>query len=72
MIQELFHRMFPAIARIGSDPNDDDDIRLQKSLLVVCAFPFMVAGVAWGLMYVLFNEPLAGAIPLSYSIISHA
>jgi len=58
------------VARIGSDPNDDDDIRLQKSLLVVCAIPFIIAGAAWGIMYILFNEPLAGAIPLSYSIIS--
>jgi adenylate cyclase len=63
-------RTLPVVARIGSDPNDDDDIRLQKSLLVICAFPFMVAGVVWGVMYILFNEPLAGAIPLSYSVIS--
>lgn len=59
MIQDLFKRTLAFVARIGSDPNDDDDIRLQKSLLVVCALPFMVAGVAWGLFYV----PLAGAIP---------
>ena len=62
--------MLARVARIGADPNDDDDIRLQKSLLVICAFPFMVAGVAWGLLYVFFHEPLAGAIPLSYSFIS--
>lgn len=70
MIQKLIQRVLPSIAQIGADPNDDDDIRLQKSLLVICAFPFMVAGVAWGLMYAFFSEPLAGAIPLSYSIIS--
>lgn len=70
MIQRLIRQVFPAIARIGSDPDDDDDIRLQKSLLVLCSFPFMVAGVAWGLMYIFFDEPLAGAIPLSYSFIS--
>ena len=57
--------VFAQVALIGSDPNDDDDIRLQKSLLVVCAFPFTVAGAAWGLMYILFKEPLAGTIPLS-------
>jgi guanylate cyclase len=62
--------MLARVARIGADPNDDDDIRLQKSLLVICAFPFMAAGVAWGLMYVFFNEPLAGTIPLSYSFVS--
>ena len=70
MIRKMFQRALPSIARIGSDPNDDDDIRLQKSLLVVCAIPFIIAGAAWGIMYILFSESLAGAIPLSYSIIS--
>ena len=70
MIRDLIKRVLPSIARIGSDPNDDDDIRLQKSLLVVCAIPFIIAGAAWGSLYVLFHEPLAGAIPLSYSLIS--
>lgn len=59
-----------SIARIGADSNDDDDIRLRKSLLVICAFPFVFAGTIWGLMYILFGEPLAGAIPLCYAIIS--
>jgi guanylate cyclase len=70
MFQNLVQKALISISRIGSDPNDDDDIRLQKSLLVVCAFPFMVAGVAWGLIYVFSNEPWAGSIPLSYSFIS--
>jgi adenylate cyclase len=70
MIRRLTQWALPAMARIGSDPNDDDDIRLQKSLLVVCAFPFMFAGLAWGIMYFLFHEPLAGAIPFSYGIFS--
>jgi adenylate cyclase len=70
LIRDFIQRVLPLAARIGSDPNDDDDIRLQKSLLVICAFPFMFAGFAWGLMYMLFNEPLAAAIPFSYGIIS--
>jgi guanylate cyclase len=61
---------FAWVARIGADPNDEDDIRLRKSLLVVCAFLFAVAGTAWGLTYILFGEPLAGTIPLSYAAIS--
>jgi len=69
-LQDLIERTLPLVARIGSDRNDDDDIRLQKSLLVVCAFPFMMAGIVWGLIYVFSNEPLAGAIPLSYSFVS--
>jgi len=70
LIRDFIQRILPLIARIGADPHDDDDIRLQKSLLVICAFLFMLAGIAWGLMYVIFNEPLAGVIPLCYSVIS--
>jgi adenylate cyclase len=66
----LVQQMLARVARIGAEPNDDDDTRLQKSLLVICAFPFMFAGFAWGIMYILFDEPLAGMIPLSYSFIS--
>jgi len=70
VFQNLFRQALSSLSQIGSDPNDDDDIRLQKSLLVVCAVPFMVAGVGWGLLYIFSKEPLAGAIPLSYSLIS--
>ena len=35
------------LVRIGMDPDDDDDIQLQKSLLTVCAIPFVFAGAAW-------------------------
>src|SRR4030042_3585316 len=70
MIRRLAQRTRPAGARIGANPHDDDDIRLQKSLLVLCAFAFMFAGFAWGIMYFLFGEPVAGAIPFSYSVFS--
>jgi adenylate cyclase len=70
LIRNFIQRALRLVARIGSDPNDDDDIRLQKSLLVICAFPFMLAGVVWGLLYIFSNEPLAGAIPLGYAIVS--
>jgi adenylate cyclase len=70
VFQNLIQQALAYISRIGSDPNDDDDIRLQKSLLVVSAFPFMIAGFAWGLMYFFFSEPLAGSIPFSYGIFS--
>jgi guanylate cyclase len=69
MAQQL-QTVFLQIARIGADPADDDEIRLQKSLLVLCSFPFMLAGVVWGLMYLGLNEPVAGAIPLTYAFIS--
>ncbi len=58
------------LVRIGMDPDDDDDIQLQKSLLTVCAFPFVFAGAAWAVTYILLGEVLAGIIPLSYAVIS--
>jgi guanylate cyclase len=69
-MRQRIRQLLPFIAKTGADPNDDDDIRLQKSLLVLCAFPFMLAGILWGLIYVIAGEPLAGAIPLSYSFVS--
>ena len=59
-----------SIASIGSHPSDDEELRLQKSLLVLSSILFMLTGVAWGVMYMMFGERLAGFIPLSYSLFS--
>ncbi|MGH2521453.1 MAG: adenylate/guanylate cyclase domain-containing protein [Anaerolineales bacterium] len=70
MIRNLTRRAFLFIARFGADRSDSDDVRLQKALLVLGAFMFIVAGALWGLMYIAFGEPLAGAIPLGYAVVS--
>jgi len=70
LLQQMMKQLVTRVARIGADSSDEDDIRLRKSLLVICAFLFVLAGAAWGLMYILFGEPLAGMIPLSYAVIS--
>jgi len=66
MIQETIHW----IAAIGADTDDDDDTRLRKSLLLICAVPFVIAGAAWGILYIAFGETLSGMIPLWYSCVS--
>ena len=58
------------IMKIGENLDDAQDIRLQKSLLVVGSFMFIAAGALWGIAYILLNEPVAGMIPLSYAIVS--
>ena len=58
------------LARLGADPSDTDEVRLQKSLLVIGALMFILAGALWGLMYIFFGEPVAGSIPLFYAIVS--
>lgn len=70
LIQDFIKRALPLVAHIGSDPNDDDGMRSQKSLLVLGSFMFILAGVLWGLLYLLLNQPVAGAIPLSYAFLS--
>lgn len=70
MKHNYFEKTFARIAMIGAMQSDSQEIKLQKSLLVICSFPFIFAGAGWGVMYILFGEKLAGIIPLSYSFIS--
>ena len=51
-----FKRALATLSHIGADPNDEDNVRLQKSLLVICSFPFMLAGLIWGIMYFIFQS----------------
>ncbi len=71
MNQSFLQRLASAITRIGADPNDSDEVRLRKALLVIIALVISPAGISWALIYVVFGEPLAGAIPLSYSLCSY-
>jgi guanylate cyclase len=65
-------QVFSRISKIGALKSDDEESRLQKSLLVICAIPFIIAGAGWGFMYVLFGEGPAGFIPLAYALFSSA
>jgi adenylate cyclase len=64
------HSPLSILLKIGENLNDAQDIRLQKSLLVVGSFMFIAAGALWGIAYILLGELAAGMIPLSYSIVS--
>ncbi len=66
----MIQKILTFVSRIGSDPNDTDDMRLQKSLLVLGTLMFLFAGALWGLMYMAFGELIAGSIPFGYSIFS--
>lgn len=70
MIQRLIQQALPLVARIGADPLDSDEMRVQKSSLALGSVMFIIAGALWGILYFLFGQPLAGSIPLSYAIFS--
>lgn len=70
MIKKLIEPILPWMARIGYNANDSDEVRLQKTLLVLGSFMFIAAGVLWSILYFILGEHIAGSIPLGYVIAS--
>ena len=66
----MIQKILTIISRIGADSNDTDDLRLQKSLLLLGTLMFIFAGALWGLMYMAFGEFVAGSIPFGYALFS--
>jgi adenylate cyclase len=56
-------------ARIGADPQDDDDVRLRKTLLVVICLLILPIALAWGVIYLALGA-MAGLIAWVYMSIS--
>lgn len=63
-------RLTIKIANLIAEPDDDHEIRLQKTLMVGGSFMILLAALFWGAVYLYFDEPVAAAIPLSYAAIS--
>jgi adenylate cyclase len=70
MSNTLPRRLIRFVTRIGADPSDNDDCRLQKILLVLSSLMMATLAIAWGFIYIALGETIAGAIPLSYSVLS--
>lgn len=66
----LWRPLLALISRVGADPDDDEEMRLKKAVLVGTTTMVSVAALLWGLTYLYFNEPVAAAIPLSYALFS--
>ncbi len=58
------------VEKMGLIDDEDEHVRLQKSVLVVTAMWIGRAALIWGLIYYLYGEYVAGSIPISYSIIT--
>ena len=70
MIQRMIQYALMLSSRVGADPDDSDDRRVQKSSLVIAAFMFIFVGALWGILYFVLGQPVAGVLPLSYALIS--
>jgi len=64
MIHEKESNWFTNLGRLGAVPGDTPEVRLQKTLLLASSLMLGILAVIWGLVYFLFDEPLAAAIPL--------
>jgi adenylate cyclase len=60
-----------ALARIGADPQDDEELRQKKALLVRLAVLIAPVSVVWGILYLAFGS-WVGIAPLVYCAISVA
>jgi guanylate cyclase len=65
-------RLLAALEKAGVGDDDAPDVALQKQLLVTICAQLAVLAFVWGLVYIAFGEPLAGAIPFGYSLLSFA
>ncbi len=57
--------MLAHLARIGADPQDDDDTRADKALLVLISVLILPVALLWSVLYLAFGSPV-GWVPLAY------
>jgi adenylate cyclase len=59
------------LARIGADPEDDEELRQKKALLVLIAVLIAPVAAVWGILYLALGSPV-GIAPFVYFAISVA
>jgi hypothetical protein len=57
------------LARLGADPEDDEDLRQKKTLLVLLAVLILPVSVVWGTVYLAFGSSV-GIVPFIYLAVS--
>jgi guanylate cyclase len=64
-IRSLGDRVLVRLAQIGADPQDDDDTRAAKALLVLISVLILPVSLLWAALYLAFGSPV-GWVPLLY------
>ncbi|MEA2610149.1 MAG: adenylate cyclase, partial [Chloroflexota bacterium] len=67
-MSELLRRLLA----VGAEPDDDEDTRIRKLLLLVAALAITPLAIAWGAIYWIVGAAGAAAIPWLYVVISLA
>ena len=63
--RNLSDRVPAYLARIGADPQDDEDTRASKALLVLISVLILPVALLWAILYLSFGSPV-GWVPLVY------
>ncbi|MGH9270228.1 MAG: adenylate/guanylate cyclase domain-containing protein [Ilumatobacteraceae bacterium] len=53
------------LASVGADPEDDEDTRAGKALLVLISVLILPVALVWSILYLAFGSPV-GYVPLAY------
>jgi len=66
----MWQWLLRTVENVGADPADGEEIRIQKRMLVAVTGIVTMFAVVWGVVYWLLGEPVAGVIPLGYSVLT--
>jgi adenylate cyclase len=64
-IRAAVDRAGARVALVGADPNDDEDLRARKALLVLISVLILPVSALWGALYLALGSPV-GVVPLVY------
>jgi hypothetical protein len=64
-IRSVVQRLLAYLAQIGADPQDDEDTRADKALLVLISVLILPVALLWATLYLAFGSPV-GWVPLAY------
>lgn len=70
MAKVLNQNLWATTERLGSNVPEDDDIKLQRQVLLALALMTFAAGILWGMLYWVFDEPGVAIIPWIYTLLT--
>jgi guanylate cyclase len=65
LIRAPWDRAAARVALVGADPNDAEDLRARKALLVLISVLILPVSALWGVLYVALGSPV-GVVPFVY------
>jgi hypothetical protein len=68
-LRRLFETTLARLAVVGADPDDDEDTRLRKALLVLIAVLILPIALVWWVLYTAMGT-WTGNIALAYALVS--